>query len=72
VQPSGREFGRALSQAFAAPGDYVLSTRRSGEDGHVVTLSSGSVSPEVAARFPPEFIERVNQPHRPGVVGGRA
>ena len=33
VQPSGREFGRALSQAFAESDTYVLSSRRPGVVG---------------------------------------
>jgi hypothetical protein len=48
---------RALAGAEAA-GFYVLSTRRP------------SVPPEVASRFPSEFIEQVNQPRRPGTVSG--
>lgn len=50
---------RAAEQGFGV-GTYVLSTRRS------------SVSPEVAGRYPAEFIEQINQARRPGTVGGPA
>lgn len=54
------------------PGEYVLSTRRGAGAGRVAALSPGSVPPEVASRFPVDFIEQVNQARRPGVVGGPA
>ncbi|AJP04805.1 hypothetical protein TU94_28535 [Streptomyces cyaneogriseus subsp. noncyanogenus] len=76
LRPMGDAFARlrestrqALAAAEAA-GAYVLSTRRSTENGPVVTLSPGSVSPEVASHFPAEFIEQVNRVRRPGAVSG--
>jgi len=57
LRPVGENTRRALAGAEAA-GFYVLSTRRP------------SVPPEVASRFPSEFIEQVNQPRRPGTVSG--
>lgn len=65
LRPVGEVFirmreGARGALADAEPGRYVLSTRRP------------SVSPEVASRFPPEFIEQVNQLRRPGTVSGPA
>lgn len=39
---------------------------RPAEGERIVTLSPGWVSPEVARHYPPEFIERLNQPRRRG------
>jgi hypothetical protein len=55
----GQSLAAVVARMPSQPGRYVLST-----------LSPGSVSPEVASRFPSEFIEQVNQARRPGAVGG--
>jgi hypothetical protein len=41
---------------------YGAGPVRSGEES--AALSPGQVPPEVARRYPPEFIERINQPRR--------
>lgn len=76
LRPLGEAFDRMRENARKAAADaetagtYVLSTRRSVDDGRVVTLSPGSAPAEVSRFFSPAFVEQVNQTRRPGTVSG--
>ncbi|WP_328336700.1 hypothetical protein [Streptomyces violaceus] len=55
---------RLLRRMFRRGGSMPVYRPAEGE--RIVTLSPGWVSPEVARHYPPEFIERLNQPRRRG------